>query len=45
MLTLVAVKRLIEPAEVADLISFLCGPSSGSITGSSFTMDGGWTAH
>jgi 3-hydroxybutyrate dehydrogenase len=45
MLTPVAVKRLIEPAEVADLVAFLCGPSSGSISGSSFTMDGGWTAH
>jgi len=45
MLTPVAVKRLIEPVEVADLIGFLCGPSSDSITGSSFTMDGGWTAH
>ena len=40
----VAVKRLIEPAEVADLVAFLCGPSSASITGSSFAMDGGWTA-
>ncbi|EAP98898.1 putative 3-hydroxybutyrate dehydrogenase [Janibacter sp. HTCC2649] len=45
MLTPVAVKRLIEPAEVADLIGFLCGPSSASISGSSFSMDGGWTAH
>jgi 3-hydroxybutyrate dehydrogenase len=45
MLTPVAVKRLIEPVEVADLVAFLCGPSSDSITGSSFTMDGGWTAH
>ncbi|CAN7459337.1 3-hydroxybutyrate dehydrogenase [Knoellia sp. LjRoot47] len=45
MLTPVAVKRLIEPVEVADLAAFLCGPSSDSITGSSFTMDGGWTAH
>ncbi|GAA4122956.1 3-hydroxybutyrate dehydrogenase [Knoellia locipacati] len=45
MLTPVAVKRLIEPDEVADLAAFLCGPSSDSITGSSFTMDGGWTAH
>ena len=40
----VAVKRLIEPAEVADLVAFLCGPSSASISGSSFSMDGGWTA-
>ena len=40
----VAVKRLIEPAEVADLVAFLCGPSSASISGASFAMDGGWTA-
>lgn len=45
MLTPVAVKRLIEPDEVADLIGFLCGPSSASISGTSFSMDGGWTAH
>ena len=45
MLTPVAVKRLIEPAEVADLVAFLCGPSAASVSGSSFTMDGGWTAH
>jgi 3-hydroxybutyrate dehydrogenase len=45
MLGPVAVKRLIEPCEVADLVSFLCGPSAASISGSSFTMDGGWTAH
>lgn len=45
MLAPAAVKRLIEPAEVADFVLFLCGPSSASITGSSFSMDGGWTAH
>ena len=44
MLAAVAVKRLIEPAEVADLAAFLCGPSSASITGASMVMDGGWTA-
>jgi len=38
------VKRLVEPAEVADLVAFLCGPGTDSITGSSFLMDGGWTA-
>ena len=38
------VKRLVEPAEVADLVSFLCGPGTDSITGSAFVMDGGWTA-
>lgn len=40
-----AVKRLVEPAEVAELAAFLCGPASASITGASLTMDGGWTAH
>ena len=39
------VKRLVEPEEVADMVAFLCGPSSASITGSSFLLDGGWTAH
>ena len=38
------VKRLVEPTEVADLIGFLCGPGTDSVTGSSFLMDGGWTA-
>lgn len=38
------VKRLIEPAEIADMVRFLCGPGTDSITGSSFLMDGGWTA-
>lgn len=45
MLGPVAVKRLIEPAEVADLAAVLYGPASASVTGSSFVMDGGWTAH
>jgi 3-hydroxybutyrate dehydrogenase len=45
MLEPVAVKRLIEPDEVAELVALLCGPASASITGSSFVLDGGWTAH
>jgi 3-hydroxybutyrate dehydrogenase len=45
MLSPVAVKRLVEPDEVAALALFLCGPASASVTGASFTMDGGWTAH
>lgn len=39
------IKRLVEPAEVARLALWLCGPGSASVTGSSFPMDGGWTAH
>jgi 3-hydroxybutyrate dehydrogenase len=41
----VAVKRLIEPEEVAELVALLCGPASASLTGSSLVLDGGWTAH
>src|SRR3954462_6550763 len=44
LLERMAVKRLVEPAEVAELALFLCGPASASVTGSSFPMDGGWTA-
>ena len=39
-----AVKRLVEPAEVAELAVWLAGPTAGMATGSSFTIDGGWTA-
>jgi 3-hydroxybutyrate dehydrogenase len=38
------VKRLVEPSEVAELVAFLCGPGTDSITGTSYLMDGGWTA-
>ncbi|WP_229899104.1 3-hydroxybutyrate dehydrogenase [Streptomyces hiroshimensis] len=40
-----AVKRLIEPGEVAEAVAYLCGPHASFITGSTLTMDGGWTAH
>jgi 3-hydroxybutyrate dehydrogenase len=39
-----AIKRLIEPTEVAELCAFLCGPEASYINGASLTMDGGWTA-
>lgn len=45
MLAPIAVKRLIEPEEVAALALFLCGRNADSVTGSSFCLDGGWTAH
>jgi 3-hydroxybutyrate dehydrogenase len=39
-----AVKRLIEPEEVADVVAFLLGPGGRSFTGAPVTMDMGWTA-
>jgi 3-hydroxybutyrate dehydrogenase len=39
-----AVKRLIEPEEVADVIAFLAGPRGAAFTGTPVTMDLGWTA-
>ena len=44
MLAPAAVKRLIEPAEVAAFVAYLCGDAAGVITGSALTMDLGWTA-
>lgn len=44
MLTPVAVKRLVEPDEVAELAAVLYGAASASITGTSLSQDGGWTA-
>jgi 3-hydroxybutyrate dehydrogenase len=45
MLAPAAVRRLVEPDEVAELAAVLYGPASASITGTSLSMDGGWTAH
>ena len=45
MLAPAAVKRLIEPEEVAEAVAYLCSPVATSITGSSLVMDGGWSAH
>jgi 3-hydroxybutyrate dehydrogenase len=44
MLTHNAVKRLVEPEEVAALVGWLVGPDAAMVTGASYTMDGGWTA-
>jgi 3-hydroxybutyrate dehydrogenase len=39
-----AIKRLIEPAEVADIVSLLAGSHGELFTGAAVTMDMGWTA-
>ena len=44
MLAPQAVKRLIEPSEVADVVAFLASPAGSAFTGSPVTMDLGWTA-
>lgn len=39
-----AVKRLVEPEEVASLVGWLVTADAGMVTGASYTMDGGWSA-
>jgi 3-hydroxybutyrate dehydrogenase len=39
-----AIKRLIEPEEVAEVVAFLMGPAGRAFTGAPVTMDQGWTA-
>jgi 3-hydroxybutyrate dehydrogenase len=44
MLEPAAVKRLIEPEEVAALVAYLCSEAASGITGVAWPMDLGWTA-
>jgi 3-hydroxybutyrate dehydrogenase len=44
MLTEPAIKRLIEPEEVAELAAYLCSPAAAFMTGASIMLDGGWSA-
>jgi 3-hydroxybutyrate dehydrogenase len=39
-----AIKRLIEPEEVAEAVAYLLGPGGRTMTGVPLTMDLGWTA-
>ncbi|MFJ8196846.1 3-hydroxybutyrate dehydrogenase [Streptomyces sp. NPDC096152] len=45
MLESAAVKRLVEPEEIAEAAAFLCAPHTSAMTGTSLVIDGGWTAH
>ena len=38
------VERLLEPAEPAALIAWLCGPASSAVTGAALPVDGGMTS-
>ena len=44
MLTEPAIKRLLEPDEVADALLYLCSPAAAFVNGTSLVLDGGWTA-
>ncbi len=39
------IHRLLEPEEVASLVTYLCTDAASAITGSAPTIDCGWTAH
>lgn len=45
MVTEGAIRRLVEPEEVAQFTTFLCSDAASAITGSAQTIDCGWTAH
>ena len=45
LLSSAALKRLVEPEEVAEMVLFLCSPPAASMTGTSLVVDGGWSAH
>ena len=44
MLEPAAIKRLVEPEEIASLALFLASDDARSVTGAAMSIDGGWTA-
>ncbi|MCK0111827.1 3-hydroxybutyrate dehydrogenase [Ornithinimicrobium sp. F0845] len=44
MLTRSAIKKLIDPEDVGALASFLASDAAAMVSGTSYAMDGGWTA-
>ena len=44
LLTESAIKRMVEPSEVASLVGWLASVDAAMVTGASYTMDGGWSA-
>lgn len=44
MLKNAAVKRLIEPDEIAEMVMYLCSDKAACVTGSNWNIDTGWTS-
>jgi 3-hydroxybutyrate dehydrogenase len=44
MLAKSSIKKLLEPAAIANIAKFLCSDAASSMTGSAVVVDGGWTA-
>ncbi|PKM86214.1 MAG: D-beta-hydroxybutyrate dehydrogenase [Firmicutes bacterium HGW-Firmicutes-10] len=44
MLAKASIKKLIEVDDIAETVKFLCSDSASMITGTTITIDGGWTA-
>jgi len=44
MLAPAAIKRLVEPGEVAELATFLCSDAASAMSGAAIPIDAGWTA-
>ncbi|MDY0237126.1 MAG: 3-hydroxybutyrate dehydrogenase [Gudongella sp.] len=44
MLQKAAIKTMIEPSTIGEVAKFLCSDAAANITGSTMTIDGGWTA-
>jgi 3-hydroxybutyrate dehydrogenase len=40
-----AIKRLLEPAEIAGMAIYLCSDAASTVTGAALSIDGGWIAH
>ena len=45
MLAKAAIKKMLDPKTIAELVMFLCSDTAASITGSAIPIDGGWTAN
>ena len=45
MLSNSAIKKLLDPMEIASFCRYLCSDQAGMITGASIPIDGGWTAN